>query len=102
MFGQALFITSSIILILNFFSILNAQHSSLCNSLNDIEHDKNNSEIKSQRVRALCDVIYPSRAKSDNDELNSIPDFDLTKIASGEVIQKNLFISLNFFRRRCK
>ena len=75
-----------ILVILNFCWIINAQHLPLCESLNDLqgnETEKNNSEGKSRRIRALCEAIYSSRAVSDRDELDSIPDFDLTQIDSG-------------------
>jgi len=58
----------------------------MCESLNDIEgneNETNNSEVKSRRIRALCDAIYSSQTVSDHDELDLIPDFDLTQIDSG-------------------
>ncbi len=98
MFRRTVFVL--IILILNFFSIINMQHLPLCESLNDIEGNEDvqkNSEIKSRRVRALCDAIYSSRPISEHDELDSIPDFDLTQIASGKDILENLLMIIRYF-----
>jgi len=98
MFRQTVFVL--IILILNFFSIINTQHLPLCESLNDIEGNEDvqkNSEIKSRRVRALCDAIYSSQPISEHDELDSIPDFDLTQIASGKDILENLLMIIRYF-----
>jgi hypothetical protein len=84
-----------IIIILNFLLIINTQHLPLCESLDDIEGDenvKNNSAIKSRRIRALCDAIYSTRTKSEPDDLESIPDFDLTQITSGKDILENLWM----------
>ena len=75
-----------IIIILNLFLIINTQNLSLCESLNEIkgnENETNNTEVKTRHVRALCDAISSSQVKSGNDELDLIPDFDLTQIASG-------------------
>jgi hypothetical protein len=80
-----------IVIVLNVFSIIHSQHLPLCDSLNEIEgneNDKKNSDVKSRRIRALCDVIYSRRVRSDHDELNLIPDFDLTKIDSGKITKK--------------
>ena len=58
----------------------------LCESFNDIdgnENDKNSTEIKSRGIRALCDAINSSRKVSDHEELDAIPDFDLTQLVSG-------------------
>lgn len=73
-------------LFLNICLIINSQHLSICESLNDIdgnEIEKNNSQIKSRSIRALCDAIHSSRAVSEQEELKAIPDFDLTQISSG-------------------
>jgi hypothetical protein len=71
-----------LIVIFNFLSIINTQHLPLCDSFDEI--DENNSEVKLRRVRALCDAVYSSRIMSNQDELDSIPDFDLTQINSGK------------------
>jgi len=76
-----------VVVLLNIFSIINTQHLPLCDTINEIE-GKENEEIKSRRIRALCDAIHSSASKTDHDELNAIPDFDLTKIGSGKRIWK--------------
>ncbi|UJR33713.1 hypothetical protein I4U23_021142 [Adineta vaga] len=72
--------------ILNFGLIITTQYVPLCEVLNDIDnndHNQVNEEIKSRRVRALCDAIYSSRDQMNNDDLDKIPDFDLNRISSG-------------------
>ncbi|CAF0780943.1 unnamed protein product [Rotaria sp. Silwood1] len=84
MFYQTV-ITTNIIIVLTFVSIINTQHLPLCDSLNEIKNNENNTdhnEIKIRRVRALCDAIYPSRTMSNHNELDLIPDFDLARIDS--------------------
>jgi hypothetical protein len=49
----------------------------LCDSLNET-----NVEVKSRHISALCNAIHSSQTKL-NKEVDSIPDFDLTQIASG-------------------
>ena len=74
-----------IVIVWNFFSIINSQHLPLCESLNDIQgNEESHSDVKSRRVRALCDAIYSSRTRTEQNELDSIPDFDLEKINSGK------------------
>jgi hypothetical protein len=80
-----------IVIVWNFFLIINSQHLPLCESLNDIQgNEKNSSEVKSRRIRALCDAIYSSRTVADHNELDSIPDFDLTQINSGRDLFREL------------
>jgi len=57
---------------LNFLLIINTQTISMCDTLNDTEGNDENSLLKLQRVRALCDAI------SNKEDL----DFDLTEIDS--------------------
>ncbi len=97
MFRQ--FVVILIIIILNIFSIINTQHLPLCESLNDIEgneNDEHHSEIKLRRIRALCDAIYSSQGVSDHDELDLIPDFDLTQMTSGEDVLEKLLVEIRF------
>lgn len=78
----------SIVLIsLTFTFEIDGQHLPLCDSLNELEgNDQNasNSEVKIRRVRALCDAIYASRSEPVKNELDAIPDFDLTQLHSGK------------------
>jgi hypothetical protein len=69
-----------IILVITFlscFTIINTQNLALCDSLNET-----NVEVKSRHISALCNAIHSSQTKL-NKEVDSIPDFDLTQIASG-------------------
>jgi hypothetical protein len=68
---------------LNFLSIINTQSTSVCDTLDDIEGNENNSLLKLRRIRALCDAIHSSQVISDKEDLDTIPDFDLTQIESG-------------------
>ncbi|CAF1485529.1 unnamed protein product [Adineta steineri] len=91
MFRQSYIILIIIIIIFTFVSIINTQNLPLCESLNDIDDNNNkNSEIKSRRVRAICDAISSSRVSSDNDEFESIPDFDLTQMNSDNDVNQIL------------
>jgi hypothetical protein len=69
---------------LNFLLIINTQTISLCKLLNDIKGNENDS-LKVRRIRALCDAIQSTEAISNNEESDSIPDFDLTQIDSGNM-----------------
>ncbi|CAF3236412.1 unnamed protein product [Rotaria socialis] len=92
MFFQVLMI-SNVIIIFFILPIINAEKLSLCDPLNNIEGIetyRNNTEIKSQHVHALCNTIYPSRALTDNDDLYAIPDFDLTQIESDNDVNQIL------------
>lgn len=75
-----------ILLFFNICCIIKSQHLSLCDSLNDIdgnENEKNNSEIQSRERSALCDAGNASRKVSEHEDLDAIPDFDLTQFGSG-------------------
>lgn len=91
------FIISNIIIILNILPYYNTEHSTLCDSSNDIETESNylnNTEFKPNGVGVLCNKTRSSRAQEimENDELNSIPDFDLTQIETGKNIKKSSFV----------
>ena len=76
-----------IILANYFLTNVDGQDLPLCRSLNELEgagHVDHDSEVKSRRVRALCDAIQASRGKSDQDDLDAIPDFDLNLIETGK------------------
>jgi hypothetical protein len=76
--------TTSIIIIvffnLNFLLLINTQSISMCDTLNE-----DNSSLKLRRIRALCDAIQSSRGISDKEDLDLIPDFDLTQIDTGNL-----------------
>lgn len=66
---------------------MNAQQIALCESLNDVDAHQNDpefSEVKIRRVRAICDAIYSSQLKPDENDLKSFPEFDMTQIQSGK------------------
>jgi hypothetical protein len=99
MFCHTIIILS--IIILNFSLRINTQHLPLCeslkNNIEDNEINKNNLDIKLRRIRAICDAVYSSQANSKNDELDLIPDFDLTKITSSKDIVENLLMKIRYF-----
>lgn len=79
-------ISLCILLILGFVFIINTQYVPLCESLNEVENNDQEQTIeesKSRRVRALCDAIYSTRDQIDNEELDTIPDFDVNRMNSG-------------------
>lgn len=87
---------SNIIIILSNLPIITTQHLSLCDSLHEIRStvdSTNTTETKLQRIRALCDAIHSSKLTSEHDELDLIPDFDLTQIASGMDFEEDLFMT---------
>jgi hypothetical protein len=101
---------STVLISLNFTFKINGQYLPLCDSLNELEgndHDASNSEVKIRRVRALCDAIYASRDEPEKNELDAIPDFDLTQLHSGEwkqarwIEQTRTCISTFSFRSGC-
>jgi hypothetical protein len=65
---------------LNFLFLINTQSISICDTL-----DEHNSLLKSRRIRALCDVLQSFREISDKENLDLIPDFDLTQIETGNI-----------------
>ncbi len=71
----------------HFYSRVYAQYVGMCGILNELKdhQDKNSDiELKIQRLRALCDAIRSSQAQSNNENFDSLPDFDLTRIDSGK------------------
>ena len=79
-------ISLCILLISGFVFIINTQYIPLCESSNEVENNDQEraiEESKSRRVRALCNAIYSARDQIDNEELDTIPDFDVSLINSG-------------------
>ena len=58
-----------------------------------------NMELKLGRLRALCNAIQWSPSKLNNENLDSLPDFDLTRINTGRLRQVQLIRDLNQFHR---
>ena len=57
------------------------QYARLCEQLGDQtapESENNETDMKLQRLRALCNDLQPN-----NNNMDSLPDFDLTRINSG-------------------
>lgn len=99
MLGHSVFIL--FVVIWNLFPLINTQQLPLCKSLKNIEGNEENkhiSEVKSRGIRALCDAIHSTETElKHNNDLNSIPDFDLTQIASGKNILGILLIAIKPF-----
>ncbi len=52
-----------------------------------MKDNEDNSLVKIRRVRAICDVLQSSRGLKDQDDSDSIPDFDLNQIDSGNIYE---------------
>ncbi|CAF0725661.1 unnamed protein product [Adineta ricciae] len=80
-------ISLCILLTLGFVFVINTQYIPLCELSNEVENDDQErtiEESKSRRVRALCDAIYSARDQIENEELDTIPDFDVNHINSDD------------------
>jgi hypothetical protein len=70
---------------LSFLSIVKTDIVPVCETLKDVQNDEDGSAIKLRRVRALCDGIEASKKIVDQENLESIPDFNLNQIDSGKI-----------------
>ena len=80
-----------IMILLSFYlcEILCAKYMGKCGILGDQNGNGNkskNMELKLERLRALCNAIQWAQSKLNNEKLDSLPDFDLTRINTGKLI----------------
>ena len=105
---QRLLTLSLSIVLIHVCSKINAQQIPLCESLIASDTQQNEAEyteVKIRRVRAICDAIYSSQSKVEENDLNSIPEFDMKQIESGNpsLMTNMTIITRNSspFRSRC-
>lgn len=56
-----------------------------CQELDDAGDLDEHSLFKLRRVRALCDILQSSRSTIEQEDVESIPNFDLNQIDTGNV-----------------
>ena len=96
-----------IVILLSFYfcEILCTKYMGRCGILSDQNDEGNKSKnmgLKLERLRALCNAIQWSQAKSNNENLDSLPDFDLTRINTGKLIYVQFIRDFNQFSQRKK
>lgn len=67
---------------LSVFFLINAEDVSLCEKINDMQVNEDNSESKLERIRAFCQATRASEKGSDGEHTDFVPNFDLTQIDS--------------------
>ena len=80
-----------IVILLSFYfcEIICAKYMGKCGILSEQNNNGNKSksvELKLERLRALCNAIQWSQSNLNNENLDSLPDFDMTRINTGKLI----------------
>lgn len=75
-----------VVLYLYFHSMACEQYANLCEDLDaQIYNEDDNSEadLELQQLRVLCDALHSNQSDASDKDIDSLPDFDLTRIDSG-------------------
>ena len=87
-----------------FHSMVCEQYAHMCELLEDEIYngdEGSETDLELQQLRALCDTLQSNQSDSNNKDIDSLPDFDLTRIDSGNIIEIKLMKIMNqFYRRR--